>query len=722
MIINLFRQCLLCLSSLLYAQCSYSTLFTGDPSTIFPGVTNTLHPSPLWLDNKKPYPTNAWFTNFVVNHDLAKPSDPVNMFPYLMRISPAGLSVSYDNPYFYAEPSYPKIISAQYYAFDEQISLGAKEPMDKYGLSSYKGLQVNLQWSNNQQQRFTASIIQGSPYVTAFFTQTSPCISSRYVFSSINQQTKPGAVNVSNRYEIVLKKGNQQTQTWLLYTEKPTTFTWNSSQTGDSLTADAHYNGWVRLVLQNDTTSALVNDAHVLDGFSATIPLAYTQHYYANEQGLFYSFDWQTNNQQSPLILSLPHHRKFATENTLTSATITYSGIKGLMLGETKTRWDMRLPDVAIDFLEPKTVTDLQKKQLQQALSADAYTILHQNFPDDGPYRTGKRLARAARLIVFADFLQEKTIKKQLIHAVENYLSQKMQSKKNWWFEYDTTWGGIIPSDNDYGAKHYNDHHFHYGYWVYSFAVLSQFDSVWVKAKLPNKSFSPKQWIEILIRDYANPSDKDAYFPLQRYQDDYSGHSWASGLSASVDGQNQQSTSEAVNAYYALALYAKVNQDKDLYSWGKFLTAREIVSAQTYWQVRTDSAIYSEKFKKNNWVVANLWGSKVDANAFIGNCSTEYRCGLEYSFGIEMLPLNAISLELLDEQWLKQAYPTIKKIMLDDYGRIENAWRWILVKGVAKVMPAHEKSYFYQKAVNSDPQEYDNGDSKTNTLYFLMSP
>jgi endo-1,3(4)-beta-glucanase len=238
---------------------------------------------------------------------------------------------------------------------------------------------------------------------------------------------------------------------------------------------------------------------------------------------------------------------------------------------------------------------------------------------------------------------------------------------------------------------------------------------------LANYSFSPKDWIDALIRDYANPNEHDSHFPHQRHQDDYAGHSWASGLSAITDGQNEQSSSEAVNAYYALALYAKAMHDETLYSWGQFLTARELVSAQTYWQVRSDSSIYSAVFKENNWVVANLWANKVDANAYFNTC-TEYRCGLEYSFGIEMLPLNAISLELLDKNWLQQAYPTIKKIYSDEYGLIPNSWRWLLVKGVAKVMPQDEKSLFFQKAAKSNPQEYDNGDSKTNTLYFLSNP
>ena len=60
----------------------------------------------------------------------------------------------------------------------------------------------------------------------------------------------------------------------------------------------------------------------------------------------------------------------------------------------------------------------------------------------------------------------------------------------------------------------------------------------------------------LLIRDIANPSNDDTYFPLFRNKDWYQGNSWASGIAVSpLNGRNQESSSEAIAAYESVALY-----------------------------------------------------------------------------------------------------------------------------------------------------------------------
>lgn len=699
-------------------QLSMPTLYAAsfvDPSRIFPTTSNEKIPSKYWLGNKKPYPTNAWFINLVLHQTNNSPGNAVNIFPYSMKINPQGISLSYTGPIFYAEPEYPSIISAFYYQFENQLTLGSNVSMNDYGLASYHGLRITLQWQNAQ-QKMTGVILQGSPYLTEFFTNTSPQLSTGFKIRSINQQTKTGPLEKTQRYELILALNDHHTQTWILYSEKPILFNWSINSQGEYLIASEPYSGWIRLVLQKDDQMHVENDAALLDAYSQTIPLDYQQDYFVTDQEVHYSLSWQTQNNKPPLMLSLPHQRNTIPQRS----SVAYPGIKGLMLGETKAQWNIRLPKSPILFLEPKNLSSEQATILRTSLVSDADDLLHHPFPDDGPYQVGKRYARAARLILIANYIKEYTLQKQMLAYLETHLRKKMLAKTSWRFQYDTTWGGIIPSINEYGARHYNDHHYHYGYWVYTFAVIAQFDREWLTGLLKPKSFSPKQWIETLIRDYANEDRRDPYFPVQRYQDDYAGHSWASGLTSFVDGQNQQSSSEAVNAYYAIALYATALHHTKLLDWAQFLMTRELVSAQTYWQIPKDSAIYSDKFKEHNQVVANLWENKIDANPFFVPCKAEFRCGLEYSLGIEMLPFTAITLELLNKKWLKDVYPTIKKWIANEYGLITPAWQWILIKGVAPIMDKTEKEYFLRKAMDSKPADYDHGDSKTNTLYFLM--
>lgn len=93
---------------------------TSNPLQVFPSTTNEISPTNYWLDNKKPYPTNAWFINFALANGNKPFSAPVNMFPYLVQISLSGVRLSYSNPIYYSDPNYPGIISAFYYQLDRK--------------------------------------------------------------------------------------------------------------------------------------------------------------------------------------------------------------------------------------------------------------------------------------------------------------------------------------------------------------------------------------------------------------------------------------------------------------------------------------------------------------------------------------------------------------------------------------------------------------------------
>ena len=81
----------------------------------------------------------------------------------------------------------------------------------------------------------------------------------------------------------------------------------------------------------------------------------------------------------------------------------------------------------------------------------------------------------------------------------------------------------------DFGNSAYNDHHFHYGYHILAGAILGHLDPAWLEAN--------KEYVNALVRDVANPSAEDKYFPMWRSFDWYHGHSWAHGLYAALDGK-----------------------------------------------------------------------------------------------------------------------------------------------------------------------------------------
>lgn len=98
-------------------------------------------------------------------------------------------------------------------------------------------------------------------------------------------------------------------------------------------------------------------------------------------------------------------------------------------------------------------------------------------------------------------------------------------------------WGGVVSSATyitgntgaDFGNTLYNDHHFHYGYHILAGAILGHLDPAWLEEN--------KEYVNTLVRDVANPSAKDKFFPMWRSFDWYHGHSWAHGLYAALDGK-----------------------------------------------------------------------------------------------------------------------------------------------------------------------------------------
>lgn len=201
---------------------------------------------------------------------------------------------------------------------------------------------------------------------------------------------------------------------------------------------------------------------------------------------------------------------------------------------------------------------------------------------------------------------------------------------------YDTTYGGIIADlqvkdkvENSIN-KQYDNHHHEYGYLIYAAAVVAKKDKAFLKLY---------SWqIDSLVRDYANPYQRDNYLPFARHKDWYLGHSWSSGLVEYTDNRYEESISEAINAYYAVALLGKAMKNKYLENWGRLLVATELRSAKKYWQMRDDT-VYPAIFAQNR-MVGVMWSTKADYRSQLGPEG-------EYIHGLNMLPFTPLTTELL---------------------------------------------------------------------------
>ena len=125
-----------------------------------------------------------------------------------------------------------------------------------------------------------------------------------------------------------------------------------------------------------------------------------------------------------------------------------------------------------------------------------------------------------------------------------------------------------------FSIEQMNDHHFHYGYWIRAMAEIALRDPAWA---------AKERWggmVDLLVADIATPQRGRKDFPFLRNFDVYEGHSWASGNGMNPWGNNQESSSEAVNAWAGLILWGEVTGNARLRDLGVFLYAMEARSTE----------------------------------------------------------------------------------------------------------------------------------------------
>ena len=300
---------------------------------------------------------------------------------------------------------------------------------------------------------------------------------------------------------------------------------------------------------------------------------------------------------------------------------------------------------------------------------------------------------------------------------------------------YDTTWGGL-PTGNgiknpgpvwirngtqpDFGSGGYNDHLFHYGYYLYAVSVVVKGATVaggpapgqaglhFGEETCRDMSLSDADWFTPVskrvftwARDISNPNQaKDPYFAQFRYHSDwYEGHSWARGLFPSgLTSANIESTSEAMQAWYSMFLLGYAIQKANIatlaYEADALMTTASVVmltetaSVNYYWHLMPTNApagrddIMPSLFQRLG-VTGNLWGMAVNYQVFFsyGGCqwvenakhrgphdSCPYDLTLDqihwfnrvFVLQIQLLPYTAVTESLAEPQWLKSVMNTTR--------------------------------------------------------------
>lgn len=248
-------------------------------------------------------------------------------------------------------------------------------------------------------------------------------------------------------------------------------------------------------------------------------------------------------------------------------------------------------------------------------------------FPSD-TYFGGKALYRAATLVVLGEQLGVSDVVAPLRARTEQALREWAQpqgcaSRAARCFVYDEAARSVIGRTPSFGSDQLNDHHFHYGYFLEAAGLLGKGHPALVRDLRPV--------MDLLGQDIA-AARPSSLLPQLRVFDPWAGHSWASGTAPFADGNNEESVSEAVNAWNGLGLWAQASGQSDLAVEATWLASTEAAAGRAYWTAPDLSAFPGFAHQ----VTSIVWGGKRDY-------ATWFSAAPSAKLGIELIPMNPAS-------------------------------------------------------------------------------
>ena len=324
-----------------------------------------------------------------------------------------------------------------------------------------------------------------------------------------------------------------------------------------------------------------------------------------------------------------------------------------------------------------------------------------------GPYWQGKGLLRLVKMMdVFeqqGDLEGRDRLLAMLKKRTEEWFSG---TDSKTYFHWDQAAGTVVSYPEEYfSVVQMNDHHFHYGYWIRAVAEIALRDPAWA---------ARNQWgamVDLLVKDIATAERGRADFPFLRNFDPYEGHSWASGIGLGAEGNNQESSSEALNAWTGLILWGEVNGDTRLRDLGIWLLATETESVQHYW-FDLYKQVFAPEYKNPD--VSMVFGAKYAHNTWWIDDPRQIT-------GINLLPMTTVSTYFArDPAYVKRNLAALKDEQAVWAARGKKVdppdiWQDIFAKYLALADPAAALAQWDRWGA------VELGDSRTHTLHFLMS-
>lgn len=283
---------------------------------------------------------------------------------------------------------------------------------------------------------------------------------------------------------------------------------------------------------------------------------------------------YETAGSSPTVVAAMPHHGADAQAAEVLG---TYPSVYGTLVlrpGPDLT-WSAprRTVRAALDL---SGLDDDAREELAAQVVADAAGL--PDYPAD-TYFGGKALHRDAQLLAIARQVGADEaaagLEERVLAQIRRWTEVAGAEERDaFCFTYDATNRGVVGLTPSFGSEQFNDHHFHYGYFLHAAGTLAADDEDLAAELAPV--------MDALAADIACDAATDAV-PVRRVFDAYASHSWASGTSPFADGNNQESSSEATTAWAGLELWARARGDEELAAGAAWLLAHEAAAARAYW-------------------------------------------------------------------------------------------------------------------------------------------
>ncbi|KAF5606197.1 glycosyl hydrolase family 81 [Fusarium subglutinans] len=694
---------------------------------------------PVGVDNNNnPIQTNKFYANFFANNQ----NNATWTHPYSIWWSSDppkqghGLSISHtDRRDFIYGPGNP-VKSFEDPVFRQSIALSARELQNGTVLTTDSltafSANVNLAPRGGAKPLISFPIVQGMAFVTGVYSKATVIIQSQRHFSKITDLHLSAAVPGPSLYGWSVQLGDGSS--WLIYltqtclSERPTLQITDKG----TILGPKGFTGTVQ-VAKNPAGAAGID---VFNKAAGVYPVSAAISGTVSGRTGTYTLAWEKEGikQRTLLMFALPHHVKsFNTETArgLTNIELasTTKGIATAILADEFTMVEYELPtDIGFNPWSPRlgsvgsqgsasTVSQDAKASIIKAAKVELARDITKLTNLTSKYYGGIAFSVYARaLYAVHNIAGDRSLTANSLAKLEAAFDRYVKNEEPNPLCYDSLWKGLVSSVSygnndssiDFGNTYYNDHNFHYGYYVYTAAIIAHFDPSW----LSKNGGVNKIWVNNLIRDWSNPSADDPFFPFSRSFDWFHGHSWARGVLEAPDGKDQESSAEDAFSTYAIKMWGKVIGDASLEARGNLQLAVTARSLQSYFLLASDNDVQPANFIGNR-ATGILWDRKINHTTYFGD-------EIAYIQGIHMLPIVPSSAYIrkapfVREEW-NQYFAGNKSGSLSNGGFAGHIYANLAIADKAGAIESHA---FFRKQTTDSP--YLSGSSLTWDLAYTAA-